>query len=565
MCLLLLLILCQNIIINPNSVDCILLPTGKTLPTVPDTAKGFVNKLDLLYKTQSATQTNPHPPTLASLTTLLDNSLYTPIPPPNPCHDTLLPLPLQPTYGNLLKLPNSDKTIFNGRVQMYYKGYGSEVKSGRMILEKLEFLQANILDNEARRLKRFVRRTLNRIWTKINKILNKHVTIPPPPYQSFDSHNDVQIESPVIFNLTSPEATISVPRTTLRSIYSFSLPGGKRRLLRSLLKKIQLEEPTYKELVVVWCEGRRKNVEEKRWWRMERMKFTEKEIGEARFGSVQLAEYETLFNSLDVDNSGTLSLSEITSLLTSSPNVSTSSTKTFTKTQIKKIFNVVDTDNDGTISWSEFLQIMSNIKNGKRSSLYTLLKSSLLLTRKSLKSSSPPPLPPPYLKIYHSVPLISLPSTLPSYTLRYKTSDSFRLDIISLLTLTPILLKLTAKKYKLTFVILIAAWLVRSFFRYKNIRRIYTLSQTKFVNDKTYLKDSKECLEYLKGVESEVRGIYGGVVADWLSRGYDLDEGTIERGLEELKAIGAVDVEKKEWEDVEEGIEKAWSSIIKNI
>ena len=47
---------------------------------------------------------------------------------------------------------------------------------------------------------------------------------------------------------------------------------------------------------------------------------------------------------------------------------------------------------------------------------------------------------------------------------------------------------------------------------------------------------------------SQVRGIYGGVVADWLSRGYDLDEGTIERGLEELKAIGAVDVEKKEWE-----------------
>lgn len=108
------------------------------------------------------------------------------------------------------------------------------------------------------------------------------------------------------------------------------------------MKKIILEEPTYKELVVVWCEGRRKNVEEKRWWGVEKKKFTEKEI----------AEYETLFNSLDVDNSGTLSLSEITSLLTSSPTGSTSSTKTFTKAQIKKIFNVVDTDNDGTISWS---------------------------------------------------------------------------------------------------------------------------------------------------------------------------------------------------------------------
>ncbi|GMH65642.1 hypothetical protein TrLO_g14471 [Triparma laevis f. longispina] len=361
---------------------CILLPRGLKLPDVPEGAKAFVDKLDLLYKTQSTTSPTP-PPTLTSLTSLLNSSLYTPIPPPSPCHDTLLPLPLQPTYSGLLSLPGADPTLFNGKVRVYFKGYGEEIKDGRMILEKLEFLQANILEGEGKRIKKQFKRTGRKIWRKIR-------------------------------------------------------------------------QPTYEEVVVLWCPSPKKPSKRSFFRR---------------------------------------------------------------KPSVKKLLR---------------------------------------------KPKTPTPLPSPQIRIFQNVPLTSLPSTLPSYTLRYKTSDSFRLDIISLLTFFPLLLKLTSLKYKKTLAILTVIWFIRSFLRYNNIRRVYRLALTQFLERTTLFTDEKS-FKYLTEVHDEIRAVYSGIVADWLMKGYDLEEDIVERGLEELRGIGVVDRVKGEWEDVGGGIEKAWGDIIKKV
>ncbi|GMH57565.1 hypothetical protein TL16_g02417 [Triparma laevis f. inornata] len=362
---------------------CILLPRGLKLPDVPEGAKAFVDKLDLLYKTQSTTSPTP-PPTLTSLTSLLNSSLYTPIPPPSPCHDTLLPLPLQPTYSGLLSLPGADPTLFNGKPSS-------------------------------------------------------------PP-----------ISSPIIFNSTSTP-TITANRTTLRSIYSTDSWGGfKLRLLKNLFTKTKLVEPTYEEVVVLWCPSPKKPSKRSFFRR---------------------------------------------------------------KPSVKKLLR---------------------------------------------KPKTPTPLPSPQIRIFQNVPLTSLPSTLPSYTLRYKTSDSFRLDIISLLTFFPLLLKLTSLKYKKTLAILTVIWFIRSFLRYNNIRRVYRLALTQFLERTTLFTDEKS-FKYLTEVHDEIRAVYSGIVADWLMKGYDLEEDIVERGLEELRGIGVVDRVKGEWEDVGEGIEKAWGDIIKKV
>lgn len=119
-------------------------------------------------------------------------------------------------------------------------------------------------------------------------------------------------------------------------------------------------------------------------------------------------------------------------------------------------------------------------------------------------------------------------------------------------------------KYKKTLAILTVIWFIRSFLRYNNIRRVYRLALTQFLERTTLFTDEKS-IKYLTEVHDEISAVYSGIVADWLMKGYDLEEDIVERGLEELRGIGVVDRIKGEWEDVGRGIEKAWGDIIKKV
>ncbi|GMH97938.1 hypothetical protein TrST_g4433 [Triparma strigata] len=154
----------------------------------------------------------------------------------------LLRLSLAADFRGLAPISNElslESELFGGVVAVFYRGYGSETTTGRLIPQKIDYLQTNLLQS-------FFSQRSNRTRATIQKL--------GPDYTELYD-NDVEAMSPYVVeaNATAMPCEEIVERVSIADLVGlFSQDRPLQRILGSLLTSSStLKEPTYDEVIVI--------------------------------------------------------------------------------------------------------------------------------------------------------------------------------------------------------------------------------------------------------------------------------------------------------------------------
>jgi len=153
----------------------------------------------------------------------------------------LLRLSLEADFTGLTSINKEFEEVselFDGVVAVFVRGYDTEVTEGRMICQKLDYLQSNLLSSLPG-LSTVANRT-----KATYKRYNVHSLIVADGVASMAPYVTVP-------NATLPSQQEMLSRVSISDECDIFSDGGRKRLLRSLFKKSTLVEPTYKEVIVV--------------------------------------------------------------------------------------------------------------------------------------------------------------------------------------------------------------------------------------------------------------------------------------------------------------------------
>ena len=183
--------------------------------------------------------------------------------------------------------------LYDGRVLLWRRHYGSEQRKGRFVLAKLDYLQqalvTNLVVGPAFLLAASVRRLTTRAGDAFSQTLER--IAPSVKWSSPDS--DADLGSFSSSGVSCPMTT-SIARTSIADAFD---GVGASKFLSVLFGSSALSEPTYAELVVAWRRPPPPAAAQLR--------------AKARVG------IPAILDAVDENNDGKLSLGEITEALTS--------------------------------------------------------------------------------------------------------------------------------------------------------------------------------------------------------------------------------------------------------
>ncbi len=192
---------------------------------------------------------------LSSISSLLPLAGYTPLSAPDLSsiqslnENYLLRLSLTPDFSPLAPSPLPSEGAFGATVAMYWRGYGNETTQGRLVAEKMEYLQSNLVQAMigyfADRLSQFESATRDRLNVTDSSV---PTTLAP---KALKRYTKMGIQT-TCHDSNDPGGPVELSRRSISDVVDLTSKGGRRRLLRSLFARSTLVEPTYKELVVIW-------------------------------------------------------------------------------------------------------------------------------------------------------------------------------------------------------------------------------------------------------------------------------------------------------------------------
>lgn len=127
--------------------------------------------------------------------------------------------------------------------------------------------------------------------------------------------------------------------------------------------------------------------------------------------------------------------------------------------------------------------------------------------------------PPLQIRTFDQVPMANLPAVMPKTKLVFRPADAFVFDFISIATLAATFgsLKFTSPKLDLIAVISLSLWIVRFAFRYSNKLARYDLLVKTFLTSKISHRNAG-ALKYLVGEAGGQRAARAALVHSWLTK-----------------------------------------------
>jgi len=135
-------------------------------------------------------------------------------------------------------------------------------------------------------------------------------------------------------------------------------------------------------------------------------------------------------------------------------------------------------------------------------------------------------LPPLKIRAFTDVPMANLPAVLPKTKLVFRPADAFVFDTISLVSLAAVLAsqRFDNPKFDLIAIVSVSFWIIRTFFRYSNKLARYDLLVNKFLTSRISHR-GPGALKYLASEAASQKAARVGLLYTWLR---DLSGGNVD-------------------------------------
>jgi hypothetical protein len=145
----------------------------------------------------------------------------------------------------------------------------------------------------------------------------------------------------------------------------------------------------------------------------------------------------------------------------------------------------------------------------------------------------PDPLPPPLeIRTYDDVPMANAPAVLPKTKLLFRPADAFVFDLVTVLSLVAVIGSQRFDNPRLDIIAIISGtlWIIRTIIRYSNKLARYDLLVKKFLTSKISHRNSG-ALKYITREAGNQRATRAALVYLWLTERMKTTDGTLPRSV----------------------------------
>jgi hypothetical protein len=428
------------------------------------------------------------------------------------------------------KALDPDELLFDGRVLVYWRGYDQEVSRGRLLLPKIDYLQASLVQRSAAWLKdkldRFERilyfkylRTSRRVGSALRAQMDSAVDIVPS--KRFSTVLRGQFEA----NSTSINTTGIVKAVSPGNIIRLNRYGGSK------IKFVGSPDPNAALTPFVFCEQNEEYCgpcprSPQKSFRTLTEDRLDRNVDQSFFQCNSLSD-SGLKCPYDIEQSqqGTIAPpSQLLKRVTIS-NLVDFFTRKGRRSLLKTLFSkselVEPTYKEVFVVWrplSDRRPKMPAIRPPKFAyDLADMFDIEGLLPKKETAPAEAPHRVE--IRAFSDVPMANLPAVLPSTKLVFRPADAFVFDFISFFSFFVVFgsLKFDNPKLDLLAVLSVSLWLFRTFIRYSNKLARYDLLVKKFLTSKITHRNSG-ALKYIATEAGSQRATRAALVHSWLSR-----------------------------------------------
>jgi hypothetical protein len=415
----------------------------------------------------------------------------------------------------------TDELLFEGRVLLYRRGYSAEVTEGRLLLPKLDYLQASIVQRSARSVTNViggVEKQIVSVFSTIRRRVNIVVR------KQLAKVADNMPMASVAYFLRSQWGWKEVDLEAIRrdkadaaktGFIKFSRYGGssQSRFLGSPSSADALDPFLSCEFIQPVVNG-----------------------GDAK-DQFNTTEFHCMYDYENTNRSPQSLQEEILLERVSINNVVDLSTKEGRRTVVKRFFSksklVEPTFEEVIAIWRPLPEKSKKPKFVPPQFVYSIAEI-FEFEDKLPKRQEPEPDPvPPQLEIraYDGVPMANAPAVLPKTKLLFRPADAFVFDLISVLSFAAVLGSQRFDSQRLDILAIVSGtiWIIRTIIRYSNKLARYDLLVKTFLTSKIAHRNSG-ALKYITREAGHQRAIRAALDYLWLTEVLEMSpDGSIPR------------------------------------
>jgi Protein of unknown function (DUF3754) len=418
-----------------------------------------------------------------------------------------------------------DEFLFDQRVLVFWRGYSKEITRGRLLLPKLDYLQASLVQrlfgnirDQLGRLERNVAITALASYRKATACFlfyTRHVADQVPNERLSKSLRKM-MRSPyfysafkVLNNGTLPSVSKLKAASTKRgNVFKLSRYGGsKTKFVGSPNPRDALNPFIICEEKVTSCPDELSD--ESRVQRVDRVMYeslTHNEVccpydaNVSCLPPMQLLERVSISNLVDI--------------------FTKEGRRNLVKTMFSRSALVEPTFEEVVVVWRPLLDKTDTVKFTPPKIAYELADMFDIEGLPKIVSKKPESLKvsPLQIRTFEEVPMANLPAVLPQTKLVFRPADAFVFDLISILSFVAIAGSIRFDNPKLDLIALVSVglWLFRTVLRYSNKLARYDLLVKKFLTSKISHRNAG-ALKYLATEAGSQRAMRAMLVQTWLS------------------------------------------------
>ena len=422
----------------------------------------------------------------------------------------------------------ADQLLFDGRVLVYWRGYSKEVTRGRLLLPKIDYLQASLVQRLSGSVKRRLVVTERFLWMKVLASYRKttacfvhylRVLADAVPSERITKVLRKAIRSPYAYSAYKAMSS-SGTLPTLRDLRAAASDNTIFKLSRyggSKIKFVGNPNPTDALTPFIICE---ENVNscplDAEACSVQRAARVDQDMYESLNSKNLLCPYDSSnpgFMQTSFQLLERVSISSLVDVFTSEGR------RNLMRTIFSKSELVEPTYEEVVVVWRPLPDEPQNHPLFKLPEFAYDVADMFDIEGLPEKPEKPPKPPRKSLEIrtFEGVPMANLPAILPKTKLVFRPADAFVFDLISIFSFLAVAGSLRFDNPKLDLIALVSVslWLIRTVFRYSNKLARYDLLVKKFLTTKISHRNAG-ALKYLASQAGSQRATRAALVHKWL-------------------------------------------------
>jgi len=448
-------------------------------------------------------------------------------------------------YDDKGQIKSTEELLFEGKVLVYWRGYSQEISRGRLLLPKLDYLQASLVQRAAAWLKRSLGSVESRISRQLDDTARKvtaariHASravadcVPNQPiYRALRS--SLRATTQLASSKLMDEETVASNRLNGDSFFKFSRYGGSK------IRFVGSPNPTDSLEPFVICDDQDEcgvsNLVNGNSKKIINGNHVERKNGvqddTLGTGTVDDDMYECLNHSglrcsydtrMEAEGKQLppMQLLERVTMSNLVDPFSSVGRQNFIKSLFAKSDLVEPTYEEVVVIWRQKEDEDERLARPVWTPPRIVYELADMFDYEGLpdpESSKPKRKTPLQIRTFDQVPMANLPAVMPKTKLVFRPADAFVFDFISVLTLTATFgsLKFTSPKLDVIALLTISLWTIRLMIRYSNKLARYDLLVKKFLTSKISHRNAG-ALKYLLAEAGGQRAARAALVHSWLT------------------------------------------------